>query len=283
MDWEDYRCFLALARHGSLSAAARALKLDHTTVGRRLASLETALKLRLVDRLPRAVVLTEEGRRLAALGTDVETAMFAVARAAGAAHPDIAGEVCISAPPTLVTTVLPQALAPLKTRHPALHFTLLGAIGAADLGRRQADIALRMSRPAQPGLVTRRVSPLPFGFYGAQDYDVPEADWQFIGFDAEHQELPQQVWLEGIRGVRPLVLRTNDALSQAALARMGLGVALLPRFIARFLPGLRLLDSVTPPPERELWLLVHDDLRRAPRIRATMDQLIEALPRLAGG
>jgi DNA-binding transcriptional LysR family regulator len=182
IDWEDLRHFLALAEGGSLSEAARRLNVDHTTVARRLASLEKTLDLRLVDRLPRAVLLTPEGRRIAEAGKGIEDTIFAVARAAAGAGSSLAGPVRISAPPAFATAVLAPRIAAWRTRFPAIAITLLGEVGAADLGHRQADISLRLSRPDKesPDLVARKVGELSFAFYAAQGYDMPEPDWAFI-------------------------------------------------------------------------------------------------------
>ncbi|MGF0538878.1 LysR family transcriptional regulator [Agrobacterium sp. ES01] len=281
MNWDDYRCFLAVAREGSLSAAARSLHVDHTTVGRRLASLEDALGVRLVHRLTRAVMLTDEGRRLADLGLEVETAMQAVLRAAAGARPDIAGDVLVSAPPAFVTCVLCRALPLIKERYPALVPTFVGDIGSADLNRRQADIALRMSRPTQPGLVIRKLFDVTFRFYAAEDFEQSEADWPFVTYDVDNAVLPQMRWLDTVLGGRHIVARSNDAYSQAQAISTGMGVALLPDFVGELFPGIKPLDTQLKPPVREMWLVVHEDLRQAPRIRATMDFLAEVLPGLS--
>lgn len=281
MDWEDYRTFLAVARGGSFSAAARILSLDHTTIGRRIAALETALDLRLVDRLPRAVRLTAEGEKLAALGSNVEEAFFSVMRAASGAVSDLSGPVCISAPPSFVASVLAPTMPELSQRHPGLVVTLLGQTAAADLGQREADVALRLSRPEQAGLVARKLANLGFAFYAAGDYAHPETKWDFIGYDSDSAAIPQQRWLEARLAGRAIVLRTNDVASQASVAASGLGVALLPHFIGDRLSGLRRMASGDIPPSRELWMVVHADLRRAPRIRAVMDFLVDVLGKLS--
>lgn len=277
MDWENLRHFLALAEGGSLSAAARRLKVDHTTVARRVAALEEALNLRLVDRLPRAVMLTPEGERIAQLGQTANEAMFAILRAAEGSETALAGTVCVSAPPVFSSVVLAPRLIALKDRHPGIRVTLLGDTSAADLGHRQADIAIRLSRPENVGLIVRKVGEMPFAFYAAKDYDKPESQWDFIGYDEASADIPQYRWLEARRNGRRVVLRTNDSASQASAARSGLGVALLPAFLGDNDPVLRPMPSTESFPVRDIWILVHDDLRRAPRVRAMMDFLIEII------
>ncbi|MEC9432567.1 MAG: LysR family transcriptional regulator [Pseudomonadota bacterium] len=281
VDWEDLRHFLALADAGGLSAAARRLGVDHSTVARRVAALEAALGVALLDRAPRAVALTAAGARIAELARPAEAAAQAVRRAAAGAPAGLVGPVRISAPPAYATAVLAPRLGGFVARHPGVALTLAGEVSAADLARRDADIALRMSRPSRPGLAARRVAPLDFALYAAPDHPTDPADWAFISWDDARAEIPQHAWLEAARDGRPVALRTNDASSQAAAAQAGLGAALLPVFLAARLPGLVRLPWDGPLPRRDLWLAVHEDLRAVPRIRAALDFLARLARRVA--
>lgn len=279
MDWEDLRHFVVLARVGSLSGAARHLGVDHSTVARRVAALETALGVRLVDRLPRAYALTEDGRRIAALGTGLEDGAEAVLRAARAADPAPAGVVRVSAPPTFAAMVLAPRLTELRRRHPGIVLELLGQSRSADLDRREADMALRLKQPEGDGLVARRLGELTYGLYAAPHYahGRAEAEYAFLAYDDSLDGVPQQQWLYNVAAARPVVFRANDVSSLAAAARSGLGVAVLPDFLGAPDPALVRLPDPSPPPRRTLWLVVHDDLRRAGRVRAVMDFLAETV------
>ena len=277
IDWEDLKHFLALARGGSLSEAARALGVDHTTVARRLAALEKALDLRLVDRLPRSVTLTPQAEPIADLAERMAETAFAICRVADGARTTLAGPVRVSAPPAFATLVVAPRLSTLTGTYPDITVTLIGDVAEADLDHRQADISLRLSRPKSPDLIARKIGDLPFHFYAATDYDRPEEDWRFIGYDEESRHIPQHGWLEEHRRRRDVVLRTNDSASQASAAGAGIGVALLPAFLGEADPRLKQMPSAEALPSREIWILVHDDLRRAPRIRAVMDFLIETV------
>jgi len=281
MNWDDYRCFLDLARAGSLSGAARLLHVDHTTVGRRIAALEAALGVRLIERLGREIRLTDQGRALAALGSPVEDAMARVERAAAGSISAMAGEVHISAPPSLAAMVLAPNLARLHQSHPAIEITLSSEKSFADLNRREADIALRLSRPLANGLVIRKLSTIPFRFFASRAYDRPEEDWEFIAYHQADDPLPQQTWLMQHIGNRRVVLRCSDAASQTAAAASGLGVALLPDYLGDGDPRLRACDSTLHPPQRDLWLVVHEDIRHAPRVRVVMDYLIDLFAKKA--
>lgn len=279
MDWEDLHHFLALAQAGTLSEAARGLRVDHTTVARRVAALEAALGLRLIERLPRRVTLTPEGRRIAQLGGAMEDGAFAILRAATSLDQTISGSVRLSGPPNFASVVIAPRLPVLRARHPGIVVDLIGDQRNADLDRREADIALRLSRPGGDGLVGRRIGDMRFGLYAAPFYVAAraEAEWEIVAHDDHPVALPQQRWLNAWAEGRPIVVRANDTASLAAAARAGLGVALLPDFLGNGDPGLVRVPCADPPPCREIWMVVHDDLRRTPRIRAVMDFLIEAL------
>ncbi|MGE4279425.1 MAG: LysR family transcriptional regulator [Magnetospirillum sp.] len=289
MNWEDLRHFVVLAQTGSLSEAARHLGVDHTTVARRVAALETALKVRLVDRLPRAYLLTEDGERIAQLARGMDEQAHAVMRTASAADPSLVGCVRVSAPPVFASVVLAPGLGGLATDHPGLVVELAGESHTAALERREADIALRLLEPAGEGLVVRKLCELSYSLYAAPSYaqDRDPAEYRFVAYDSSLEQVPQQRWLMQVAGPRPVVFRSNDAASLASATRAGLGVAVLPDFLAHADPGLvRLAPPVgILPPSRPLWLVVHEDLRRSARVRLVMDFLIAMLsaPVFGGG
>lgn len=278
-DWEDLRHFAALAQSKSLSAAARRLEVDHATVARRVAALEAALSLKLVDRRPRAYVLTADGERIAAIAAAVEDRALAVARAARAAQPGLAGTVTISAPPSIAAALIAPRLIALRERHPGIHVTLIGEKRKASLARREADLAVRLSRPSEKRLVIRRLGNFSFGLYGSPAYlaEHVEKNYAFIAYDDALENSPQQRWLKSIVGNRAIVLRANDLEIHREAARTGVGIAALPRFIGDRDDRLVRIDTRTKPPTREIWLLVHRDLRRAPTVRAVMEFLAECL------
>jgi DNA-binding transcriptional LysR family regulator len=275
-DWEDLRHFVALAREKSLSGAARRLKVDHATVARRVAALEAALLIKLVDRRPRSYALTADGERIAALAVRMEGDAFALGRAAQAAQPGLAGEVAISAPPSLASALIASRLGEFRKRHPAIHLRLAGEKRFASLSRREADLAVRLSRPNAAALITRKIGTIAFALYASTDYLAghSSAAFEFIAYDEHLDDVPQQRWLMAIAGSRPIVLKTNDLESQLAAVRAGVGVAALPTYLGDRDSDLRQVDVDRKPVTREVFLLVHRDLRRTPLVRAVMDFLI---------
>jgi DNA-binding transcriptional LysR family regulator len=278
-DWEDLRHFGTLAREGSLSAAARRLKVDHVTVARRVAALEASLSLKLVDRRPRAYALTGDGARIASIAAEIEERADSLARVARAAQPELAGEVTISAPPAFAATLIAPRLRGLRERYPALHILLIGEKRDASLSRREADVAIRLTRPTEKSLVARKIGGFAFGLYGSPHYlaNRAAATWEFIAYDESMDRSPQQRWLRSIARRRPIVFRTNDLESQCAAARAGVGLAALPSFLGEGDRGLRRAEIDVATISREVWLVVHSDLRRAAPVRAVMDFLESSL------
>jgi DNA-binding transcriptional LysR family regulator len=278
-DWEDLHHFVTLAREGTLSAAARTLGVDHATVARRVAALEQSTGLKLVDRRSRATALTDDGKRIAAVAAPMEEAAFAVGRAAQAAKPGVDGEVTISAPPNFASSVIAPQLSRLRLQHPGIHIKLIGEKRQASLGRREADVALRLMRPVEAGLFVRKVGSFGFSLYGAPGYleKTPPPALAFIGYDASLAQSPQEIWLRTIIGKREVVLRTNDLETQAQAARSGLGVAALPHYLGDGDPHLQRHAVTQKPISRDVWLAVHRDLRQVPAVRAVMEFLVSCL------
>lgn len=280
MDWDDIRVFLELARQASLSAAARRLKVDHSTVARRIAALERRLGLKLFDRLPRGYVLTGEGEQLLAAAEKMEVEALALQRQASGAVA-LQGQVRISAPPMLASHFLAPRLLGLRERHPDIQVDLCGDTRFVDLHRREADLALRMVKPVERSLVARRLGAIGHGLYAARDYlaRTKPKEWEFIGYDDSLGHIDMQRWLLGQTRGKPLVFVANDMTSLYQAARAGMGVTMLPHYLGGGDPLIKRIPTETTPVDRDLWLVVHPDLRRAPRIRAVMDYLIALFER----
>lgn len=276
MNWDDLRVLLALTRSGSLSATARELGVDHSTVARRIGALETDLRVKLFDRLARGYAPTTEGEEIAELARRVEDGVLAIERHAFGQAGEIAGLVRLSAPPAFASHFLAPRLMGLRRSMPKLVVELVGDIRAVSLTRREADLAIRLNRPEDEGLVTRRLGSIGYGLYATPAYldGHAPADWAFIGYDESLGYVPQQRWLQDVADGRPFVFRANDLVSLLAAVRADGGIAAIPHFLGRPDPGLVRIPAPNAPEPREMWLLVHRDLRRSPRVRAVMDALI---------
>ena len=282
-DWEDLRHFIALADTGTLSGAARALKVDHATVGRRVSALERVLGGPLVDRLPKRWVLTESGHRVQDLARGMQVQAHTLERAVRAHVRPLSGMVTLSTPPVFASQFLAPRLAILRRLYPDLHLTLLGAKAVASLSQQEADIAVRISRPREASSVVRKIGIMEFWLYAAPGYDArPEAEWEFVAYDHSMDEAVEQAWLREFAGDRPIVFRANDLTSQIAAARAGVGIAALPCFVALSDPALAALTVDLKRATRDIYLVVHADLRRMPAVRAVLEfvaeQVAEGMP-----
>jgi len=271
-DWNDLRYFLAVTSAGSLSAAARALGVEHTTVSRRIEALEGVLGLRLFDRFARGWSLTDAGRALLPQAQRVEEQIHALLRLASGAGSE-SGTVRISAPPAIAAHWITPRLPALRAQLAGIQIELGAESARVDLSRREADIAIRFRRPQAPDLAVRIVATVKYYLCAAPEYLAAHQpdEWEFIGYDESLAETPQQQWLNAFAAGRPFAFSSNDLSSIAAAVRFGAGIAVLPDYLAA---GL-IIPGINCPVQRELWMVIHDDVRKAPRVRRTADLLAE--------
>lgn len=275
LDWSDLRTVLALARAGTMAAAARRLRVDPTTVARRIARTETRLGVRLFDRAEGACRPTEAGARAAAAAERMEAEADAVAEAVAGSDRRVAGTVRLTAVPLLVDRVLIPALPGLLARHPELTVELVAEPRALSLTRREADMALRLARPTgEQAVVARRLGRLAYAAYGPAGADPHSLPW--IAYEDGMAELPpakRTAALAARDGGRLAAVRVNDGGGLLQAIRAGLGRGVLPCAVGDAATGLVRLDDPGAVFERELWLLTHPELRRLPRVRAVAEWL----------
>lgn len=276
-DWNDLRLFLAVARAGTLSGAAREIGVNHSTVFRRIGAFEETLGVRLFDRLPNGYALTAAGEAMQTSALRVEAEIAALDRRVTGQDLRLSGVVRITTVDMLAQGLLPRHLLAFRRAYPGIEIELTLGNATLNLTRREADVALRVGNQPPESLVGRRVGRLAFAVYGAEADGATEplAEKPWIGFDAEHAPLVR-AFAGFLPGVRP-AFRVNSVAAAIAAARAGIGLATLPCGIADLDPGL---TRVAPLPESftlDLWLLTHEDLRRTARIRAFLDFMAEAL------
>ena len=274
-DWENIRYFVTLARIGTLSGASRALNVDHATVSRRLSALEDQTGTRLIERLPRACKLTPAGERVFELAQAMEECAWSIERLIEASRSPLKGSVTLSAPPVLVANFLVQHLADFRLAHPGVQLSVAAQTRQVSLSRREADIVLRLVRPQEATSVVRKLGRMSFDLYASKTYlsqHNPSA-WEFIVYDADSQNVPQQKWLMNIAKGRPVACEMSDINSHLAAARAGAGVACLPCFLADADANLQRVAHEGKPLARDIYMAVHRDLRKSPHVRAVMDFL----------
>uniref|UniRef100_UPI003BA8C286 LysR family transcriptional regulator n=1 Tax=Stappia sp. TaxID=1870903 RepID=UPI003BA8C286 len=281
MDWDDLRHFSAFATHGSLSRAAQTLGVEHATVSRRIAAMEAHLGVRLVDRRGRRLMLTPDGERIAAMAEGMGRDVAAIERTAAGARAELGGTITVSAPPAFAAARLVAPLAALRQHHPGLGIRLVGESRSAALDKREADIAIRLSRPEQGEFTITRLGTMAFRLYASPAYlaATPDAKWTFIGYDGPMASAPQQVKLREIAAGRPVAFTASTTEIQLAAVRAGAGIAMLPEFVAEDDASLVCVNAKDPAFRREIWLAVHSDMKAAPGIRLAIEALKAGLTR----
>jgi DNA-binding transcriptional LysR family regulator len=287
LDWENLRFFLTLTRTGNLSEAARRLRVNHSTVARRIARLERDLGLPLFDRGPRGYDVTAQAAKLIEHAERMEGEIDTLHRRLSGERVELEGTVRITTIDSFANYLLTPELPRFHARFPMIDIELVSANQELNLGRREADMALRLGRPRDTGLVARKLADIPYFLYGAKSIvrglkvktlaDV--ADRPFLGYDNGLFNVTQEDWLDQAIKERRTVFRSNTLEPLLAAARSGLGLAMLAAFVGDRDPGLARVPIAETMAPRELWLLVHGDLRRSPRIRATLDFIVDLIGR----
>ncbi|MFP7571771.1 LysR family transcriptional regulator [Marivita sp. S2033] len=279
-NWDDLRVFLAVARAGSLSGAARSLGVNHSTVFRRIAGVEDRLGVRLFERLPTGYALTAAGEEALGLVERIEADVTTLDRTVTGQDLRLSGSVRITATDMLAFWLLPDHLARFRKSYPGIEVEIVVGNETLNLSRRETDVALRIGNTPPETLVGRRVGRLDFAVYGAPEYcashpdaDLAKHDW--IGFDSAHAPLSRELE-KLVPGIRPSI-RSNSVACAVRLAKAGLGLAVLPCAIAELKADLIRVCELPNTFGLDLWLLTHEDLRHTARIRAVLEFLTPAL------
>ncbi|SAK85722.1 LysR family transcriptional regulator [Caballeronia fortuita] len=276
LDWEDVRVFVALARYGSLSAAARALSLTHATVSRRIQALERVLAQTLVERRPDGYVLTPAGSYFLTPATEMEAAASRMVRGAPAEGPK--GMVRVNAPPTLTHSFLAARLAELAVENPHLDINVTTNLRNVSLERHETDVALRFGRPEDGDVIARFAAKCGFGFYASESWCkrvLAGAPPVFAGFDEGNAHLPEAAWLSQRFARARVAFKTNTQIAQADASRIGAGIALLPHFLGRTTAGLYPCNLEPSPPSRDLWIITRRQDRGNPTTRTIVEFLTD--------
>ncbi len=292
-DWNDLRAFLAVARDGRLTVAARRLKVDHSTLSRRITGLEAALQARLFERRSSGYVLTPAGERLVGEAEAIESrAMTVRARVAGS-EGSLEGPVRVGTPEGFGTFFLAQQIEVIASRHPTLGIELVANPRAVSLPKREADIVVTGSRPEEGRLHARKLTDYELGLYASPRYLAQVGPIRtlhdalpctFIGYINDLIPTPQHDYLQTFfTGLEPRI-RTSDIISQFAMTMSGAGLCMLPCFIAASAnfgpaPGCELVRLLSDEIRlyRSYWLVINSDMREVRRVRASTSFIVDAV------
>ncbi len=289
-NWDDLRVFLAAARAGSARGAARELGVNQSTISRRIAQLEQSSGVRLFDRRPGGLVLTEAGDELLALSSEVEERIAAVDRRLQGRDVQLRGVVGLSLPDFGIEAAAPH-LARFAALYPEIELEVMVENDFVSLTHREADLALRLAIDPPAQLVGRRVASVWAAIYGSEGYlegcarpiDPATLDW--VRWDEPWRRIPPERWIAEHVPPERIRARINSSQAHRELVAGGLGVGLLACYTADADP--RLHRAAAPVDfGLGLWLLTHEDLRRTVRVRTLLRFLGDALaaerPRFQG-
>lgn len=296
LDWDDLRYVLAVARAGSLSGAARALAVMHSTMLRRIDAIEEKLQVRLFERFRNGYVPTEAGEELQRVAEQCEPLVAEAERRIVGGDTRLTGMLRVTTAYVLAQHLLPPALATFCAAHPAIEVELHMSRERIDLSRREADVALRMSAQVPDYLVGCKLAEVRMRVYGwhaapflsaATKTRKPRSiqtlvqEFPWISFERDGQDRIYDRWLQAHVPQSSVVVRADSFPTTLALLRTGMGVTLLPEFVARDAAGLVALSAPIEELQQPLWILTHPDLRNTARVRAFMqvvgDGLVKAL------
>ncbi|KZS49427.1 LysR family transcriptional regulator [Rhizobium anhuiense] len=283
MEWSDLKLFLAIARFGTLGAAARSLGLTQPTMGRRLRALEASLGQTLFQRTTDGFVLTDEGTAVFAGAERIEEEALAMERVLAGGSRQLDGFLRLSSSDWFGAHVLSPVLAEFSQVHPKVEIELLTDSRLLNLSRREADLVFRIRPFTEAEVISRKLIHIEYGLYirrGAPHPEVGDGTGaRLITMDEAFSDMPDVGWLQRLLPRADTVMRSNSRDVQAALCANGAGLAVLPRPLGDSLAVVELVDLGEPPPGRDTWVGYHRDMKRLARLRALLDLVIERLAR----
>ena len=289
LDWDDLRFFLAVMRSGSLSGAAKSLRVAQSTVGRRLASLEASLGTRLLNRTPDGYFATLAGEDVLEQAERVEAEAIALERRVVGRDMRLAGLVRVTCSETIASDLVAPCLGSLHLGHPDIMIDLIPNTRELSLSMREADISVRLKQPDQHDLVVRRIGTVAFGLYASAEYLQRHGPPEYHEGCPGHrlvtqleglQDAVQTDWLANLAPRARVTLQTSSHAAAMSAAAQGAGLATLIRFRADREKDLVLVDAPVPIPSAGIWLVVHKDNRQTPRIQVALAHIAKRVKQI---
>ncbi len=279
LPWSDFLVVHAIARHGSIAKATLTLGMSHATLLRRLAQIETRMQTPLFERMRGQYTLTDAGHQIDQAARAIEPIAMAAETRVRGTDPRPSGEVRLNTSSIIATHLLPVVLAQFGTAFPEVRIELSTSRDHINLRRRDADVALRIADTVPDWLVGRELGLLRFKVYARRSArtavalrDMTELSLQrrWIAFERDAVDQKFDRWLASQVADAQVVLRVDNFTHAAAMARAGLGIALLPTFIEDSLVDLQPLTEPIAALDTPLWLVTHAELRNVPRIQVML-------------
>jgi DNA-binding transcriptional LysR family regulator len=282
INWDNLRYVLMVANKGSISAAARELEVNRSTVLRRIDTFQQNLNCRIFDRGARGYVLTAEAEKMIDAAREVESTLFDMQRQIAGHELKLEGELRVTTTDSFMLSILGPPLASFQQTHPHIVVEVLVTNHILDLNRRDADVAIRPTRTPDAGLAGRRLRDVEFGIYATpallQSVDTQRIyDARWIGFVDSLLQTPIGAWFKQAVEPQRICLRCDSFVAVRVAAESGIGLALLPCLLGDASPQLTRLPADTAELTIGLWALAHPDLARSARVHAFIEYLGRAL------
>lgn len=282
LDWNDLRYVLAVARHGSAAAAARALEVSHATVLRRIQALEQGMGVPLFERWPTGYEPTAAGKRLVDVGTRMEAALIDTTRQIDATTQELTGTIRFTTTDSFAYCLMPEILAGFRTRYPAIHVDMIVTNTRLDLDKREADVTLRPSAHPPESWLGLRAGRADFGLFASARYladrgrkPLHEYDWLLPGGEMTRSTVA--TWAVEQAGNPTPVMTTDSFVGLRALAQLDMGATVLPCYMAGPDSGLQLIALMPAHIATDVWVLTHENFRHTPHIQAFIQHVAEEL------
>jgi DNA-binding transcriptional LysR family regulator len=281
MDWDDVRIFLAIARTGSLGAAAKHAGQTQPTMGRRLRALETAVGQMLFQRTADGFILTDEGSAVLVHAERMEEDALAFERSLAGKEQHLTGVLRVSSSDWFGVHVLTPVFADFLRTHPQVTIELVTDSRRLNLARRDADLLFRITQFDEADVIQRKFMHMDYALYGPVDSVPPEAGdgegYGLVTMDSAFGTLPDVNWARRLLPKAHVAFGSNNRGAQARMCAEGGGLAVLPCPLGDNTVGIHRIDLGEAPPGRDVWFGYHRDLRRLARLRALLDLVIARL------
>jgi DNA-binding transcriptional LysR family regulator len=280
LDWDDLRYFLAAIRAGTLAGASRAMRVEHTTIGRRLSSLERALGAPVVLRGPEGLKLTPLGESLLPIAEQMERSVAAARDQALERRARVR-----LAMPSGLSALFGARIAELQKQHPKLSVEILSGSRPVDLKKGEADLAIRIAAVTDKELVTRKICENGWALYASETYlsrrgaprDLDDlAGHDVIGYDPALASVPAALWLEPRAANANVVMRSREVTDMLAATLSGVGLAVLPCMAAELEPKLTRLSKGMVA-TRPAALVYRRELKLSRELRAVIDMVVDVM------
>jgi len=276
LSWDEFRLVKSIAEARSLVGAAERLGVNHSTVFRRLAAVESAVGARLFERSRAGYEPTSAGEEMIALAATMAESVLEFERRVAGRDIKPTGELSVTTPEAIGQHFMPAIVAQFHAQNPGIVVELILSNQSLNLSRRDADIAIRLTNDPPESLVGRRICTGRWAVYCRRDLiaelgSEPIDSVAFIGFSDNFGPAPARRWIEANVPLERLVAKANSEHYMLQLALLGFGATLLPCFLGDRSPDLTRVGYLVPELDLGLWMLTHSDLRRSARVRAFMD------------